>query len=110
MSKRAIELLGEDFGFYGSFDGAEYETFPVWKRRVADTLLEKGMEYWIVKCNFEAACEKNTQYVKEAKKLLSGKSQAIPLYAKYADVEEWVLVFEISRENIRRLIRIYNAD
>lgn len=110
MDVRIKTLIGEDFGFYGSYSGPEYDSFPAWKKAVADAILAKGMEYWITKCNFTTACEKNLQYVKAAQKILSGESDHMPLYLKFSDVEEWLLVFEMQKESIRMLIKIYTSE
>jgi hypothetical protein len=110
MNEKISDELKEAFGFEGVLGGPEYDAFPAWKKVIADALLAKGMEYRVIKSNFEASCNKSAQYIKEAKKLISGESESVPLYAKFSDVEEWVFIFEISKESIRTLIKIYNSE
>lgn len=88
MNEKISEDLEEWFGFKGVLGGEEYYALPDWKKLVADALLSKGIELRIIKSHLETAILKTSQYVKEAQKIVEGKSEAMPLYAKFSDVEE----------------------
>lgn len=102
-------MLRDEFGFEGVLGGEEYEKFPAWKKDVADLLLSKGIEYFIAKENFREAAKQEKKYIEAATELYFGKARMMPLWAKSTNVQEFVLVLEMLKNFIDRLIKIYNA-
>ena len=103
------ELLKEDFGATVVLGGEEYDNFPAWKQLVADHLLEVTLSYRIMKINVVSATKKTDQYNKAVNDFVSGKITMMPLWAKPGNTEEILLAYQLLREEIRRLISVYNA-
>lgn len=107
MSEKISDLIGEDFNFWGSYGGREYDNFPAWKKKVADNILDLSMSYQIAKINLMTATDKSDQYNREVRKYLNGTTSSMPLWAKPGKVEELLLMFEMLKAEIVRAIRIY---
>lgn len=109
MNDKISNLLEDDFGFKLVLDGEEYDKLPAWKQAITDQLLELAMSYKIVKINLDTACKKTTEYAKFVEKFTNNKIQSIPVWSTPGDVEGLLLMYQLSRGNIERLIRLYRA-
>lgn len=109
MSEKISDLLSKEFGLYGFLGGTEYDSFPEWKQKAADNLLELGMTYRIAKINLVTAMEKSDQYHKAVRNYVNGTSSNIPLWAKPGRIEELLMMFETVKAEIIRTIKIYNC-
>lgn len=109
MNEKISDDLKEWFGFQGVLGGPEYDSFPAWKQLVADALLAKGMDYRIVSINMDTACDSAIQYAKEVRKTVNDPELAVPLWAKFPNVEKLYHTRCMLAENIQMLIKIYNA-
>ena len=110
MNYSVGEMLKEDFGATVVLGGDEYENFPSWKQLAADHLLEVGLSYKIMKINVMSAVKLTDQYNKAVRDFVNGKIAMMPLWAKPGNTEELFLSYQLLREEIKRLISVYDAD